>query len=57
MDSVDQELMLNRVVDKCGEIVRDKMDGTMRHKFDRLTPEARRDLVIYWINKGVLSWV
>ena len=55
MQSVlDQELLLNRILDKYGEWMRLAMKQHIRDRFDALTPEARRSLIEKQINKEAL---
>ena len=49
---VDQELLLNRVLDKYGEVMRTSMKPDLVERFDALTPKARRELVTNQINKA-----
>jgi len=49
--SIDDELMLNRILDSYGEAARPKMDPVTRERFDRLTPDVRRQVIINQINK------
>ena len=51
--TIDEELMLNRVVDRYGEAMRLGMRPSVLELFDRMTPVARRELVIKQINKTV----
>ena len=51
MNQVDQDLMLNRVLDKYGEQMRLGMSDKIRDRFDALTPDQRRWLITQQINK------
>ncbi len=51
-NSVDQDLLLNRVLDKYGEVMRISMRPEILKRFDALTPDARRVLVTKQINKA-----
>jgi len=52
MQSVlDQELLLNKILDKYGEWMRLGMQKHLRDRFDALTPDARRNLIEKQINK------
>jgi hypothetical protein len=51
--TVDQELTLNRILDKYGEIMRTEMRPDILKRFDALTPDRRRWLVTQQINKEV----
>ena len=52
MSQVDQDLMLNRVLDKYGEAMRTNMRPDLLARFDALTPDARRTLITKQINKA-----
>jgi len=49
--NVDQELMLNRILDKYGEWMRIAMRPRIREQFDALTPEQRRGLITEKLNE------
>jgi hypothetical protein len=51
VNTLDQELLLNRVLDKYGEWMRLAMCPTIKERFDALTPEQRRHLIEKQINK------
>jgi len=51
MIELDQELLLNRVLDKYGEMMRTNMRPNILSRFDALTPGARRSLITKQINK------
>jgi len=42
--AIDDDLLLNRILDKYGEAMRPHMKPKVRDRFDALTPEARRAL-------------
>lgn len=40
--NIDEELLLNRILDRYGEALRRNMTPEVRERFDRLTPDQRR---------------
>lgn len=52
MNQIDQDLMLNRVLDRYGEWMRTVMKQSLLKRFDALTPDARRTLITKQINKA-----
>jgi hypothetical protein len=40
--NIDEELLLNRILDRYGEALRRNMTPEVRERFDRLKPEQRR---------------
>ena len=50
---LDQELLLNRILDKYGEWMRLGMKAKVRERFDALTPEDRRNFIIKKMNEVV----
>ena len=39
---VDEQLLVNRILDRYGEALRRNMTPEIRDRFDRLTPDQRR---------------
>jgi hypothetical protein len=50
--TVDEELMLNRVLDRYGEAMRANLRPEILVRFDALTPDARRALVVKKLIQG-----
>ena len=51
MNPLDQELLVNKVLDRYGEAMRTRMLPKVLDLFDALTPEARRWLVAKKLNE------
>ena len=49
--NLDEELMLNRILDKYGEWMRIAMRPKVRDLFDALTPEDRRAFITRKLNE------
>lgn len=50
--TVDEELMLNRILDRYGEAIRANLRPEILVRFDALTPDARRALVVKKLIEG-----
>ena len=50
---LDQELLLNRILDKYAEAMRERMPPQIRERFDALTPDQRRWLAEKKINEVI----
>ena len=48
---LNSELLLNRILDKYGELMRLRMNPDLLIRFDALTPAARRGLIERQLNK------
>lgn len=53
---VDCQLIANRYLDICGEIIRKHLKPLARKKFDSLSPTERRKFTERQIERGALTW-
>ncbi len=56
MNLIDCELITNRYLDICGEIIREHLKPVPRAKFDALSPDDRRKFTRRQIERGALCW-